>query len=124
MAIQKRHQGTLGNLSDGGAPDLSFSNPEPAQEVKTAEPAQVVKEKEIQGATTAPAKKVGRPKGIKGAGPKRLNLIQGDTDKTLALQLPTKLIDGIRQYAEDHNLTIKELIGRTMMKKIGAEYLK
>ena len=64
----------------------------------------------------------GRPKGIKGAGPQRLNLIQGDKDKVLALQLPSKLIEGLRRYAEDHDITMKELIGKTLMKKIGPKY--
>lgn len=149
MAIQKRHRGTLGDLSGLGAPDLSFNEPEapkavepqsaPAEEapapkaepvvveqpvatpqpVKVAEPTPVVESTE-----EAEKPRRGRPKGIKGAGPKRLNLIQGDKDKVLALQLPSKLIDGLRRYADDHDITMKELIGKTLMKKIGPEYYK
>lgn len=154
MAIQKRHRGTLGDLSGLGAPDLSFNEPEapkaaepqpaPAEEAPAPKAEPVVVEQPV--AAPAPVKveavapvvvetatvqeeeierpRRGRPKGIKGAGPKRLNLIQGDKDKVLALQLPSKLIDGLRRYADDHDITMKELIGKTLMKKIGPEYYK
>ncbi|MCQ2239758.1 MAG: hypothetical protein MJZ73_11075 [Bacteroidaceae bacterium] len=154
MAIQKRHRGTLGDFSGMGAPDLSFNEPEspkaaepqpaPVEEapVPKAEPvvagqpvaapepvkveAQIPATAEVESAPAEEAEKPrrGRPKGIKGAGPKRLNLIQGDKDKVLALQLPSKLIDGLRRYADDHDITMKELIGKTLMKKIGPEYYK
>lgn len=89
------------------------------------EPQPVVAPQPVVVATepvAVPEKRRGRPKGIKGAGPKRLNLIQGDTDKVLALQLPSKLIEGLRRYADEHDMTMKELIGKTLMKRIGPEY--
>ncbi|MCF0160870.1 MAG: hypothetical protein HUJ99_08765 [Bacteroidaceae bacterium] len=138
MAIQKRHHGTLGDLSGLGAPDLSFNESEAQQPSTATNPTreeanapQTVEAVQPQPAATTqlstPTTEVekprpGRPKGIKGAGPKRLNLIQGDKDKVLALQLPSKLIEGLRRYAEDHDITMKELIGKTLMKKIGPKY--
>lgn len=150
MAIQKRHRGTLGDLSGMEAPDLSFSEPAIQEPKPIEQPAPAsLPETEVAVAaekpepatdtiTVAVAKtesaanqaavleqpRRGRPKGIKGAGPKRLNLIQGDKDKVLALQLPSKLIDGLRRYADEHEMTIKELVGKTLMKKIGPEYYK
>lgn len=150
MAIQKRHRGTLGDLSGMEAPDLSFSEPAiqepkpieqpvpaslPETEVAVAaeKPEPATDTITVAVAKTEPAAnqaavqeqpRRGRPKGIKGAGPKRLNLIQGDKDKVLALQLPSKLIDGLRRYADEHEMTIKELVGKTLMKKIGPEYYK
>lgn len=133
MAIQKRHRGTLGDLSGMEAPDLSFSEPaiqepkpieqpEPATDTITVAVAKT--ESAANQAAVQEQPRRGRPKGIKGAGPKRLNLIQGDKDKVLALQLPSKLIDGLRRYADEHEMTIKELVGKTLMKKIGPEYYK
>ena len=144
MAIQKRHRGTLGDFDGLEAPDLSFNEPETPKEAQaqpvvaqeevpvTAVPAPQEEAKPAVEAAVAPAAEEvseekprrGRPRGIKGAGPKRLNLIQGDKDKVLALQLPSKLIDGLRRYADDHDITMKELIGKTLMKKIGPEYYK
>lgn len=51
------------------------------------------------------------------AGRKRLELIPGDIDKTISLQLPSTLIKKIQQYGLEHGQTMKEVIGIALMEK-------
>ena len=50
-------------------------------------------------------------------GRKRKELIPGDIDKTISIQLPTSLINKIQQYGRLHDQSMKEVIGYTLIEK-------
>ena len=51
------------------------------------------------------------------AGRKRAQLIPGDVDKTISVQLPTTLIARIQNYASANHMSMKEVIGLVLIEK-------
>lgn len=51
------------------------------------------------------------------AGRKRLQLIPGDIDKTISIQLPSTLIRKIQEYGLANGQTMKETIGLILLEK-------
>lgn len=99
-----------------GNEDFNLDFSQEKEEVTTTEQTTTT-EQSVEVPEEKPQKKVGRPKGSKGGGPKKFTAIPGDEEVAVVVKIPKLLKETINNKAKENGKTFKEVVTIALLKE-------